>query len=122
MTRGMRLAAALIAAIGIAAGTGSAYASTFVAWQATGVASNDLLNVRAYPSSGSRIIVGYPSGTMFSMTGRCTGGVNLHDISGLPSAQQRQLVRFKWCELWFDPDGDGTFTNGWVYGRYIRPA
>jgi hypothetical protein len=116
-----RLAAGLIAATTIVLNVAGAYSSTFVAWQVTGVAADDLLNVRAYPSSSSRIIVGYPTGTVLSMTGRCTGGVNLHDINGLPFAQQRQLVRYNWCETWLDPEGDGTFTNGWVYGRYIQP-
>jgi hypothetical protein len=115
------LAAGLIAAASIALNAAGALSSTFVAWQVTGVAADDLLNVRAYPSSNSRIIVGYPTGTVLSMTGRCTGGVNLHDIQSFPPAQQRQLVRYNWCETWLDPDGDSTFTNGWVYGRYIQP-
>jgi hypothetical protein len=122
MSNRKRLAAAFIAAMSVAASIGSSSASTFVAWQVTGVASDDLLNVRAYPSSTSRIVVGYPTGTVLSMTGRCTGGINLHDIQGRPTWQQRQIVRYKWCETWLDADGDGEFTNGWVYGRYIRPA
>jgi hypothetical protein len=121
MTLRKSLAAGVIAAASIAFGAGSGISSTFVAWQVTGVAADDLLNVRAYPSSSSRIIVGYPTGTVLSMTGRCTAGVNLHDIYGLPPAQQRQLVRYNWCETWLDHDGDGTFNNGWVYGRYIQP-
>ena len=53
---------------------------------------------------------------------KCTGGVRLDDIQGLPAAQQRELVRAKWCEVWLDPYGTGEFRNGWVFGRYIRPA
>lgn len=122
MKSAKRLVAALIAATGMSATIGSSFGSAFVAWEITGVAADDLLNVRAYPSSSSRIVVGYPAGTVLSMTGRCTGGVNLQDIQRLPETQQRELVRYKWCETWLDADGDGEFTNGWVYGRYIAPA
>ena len=74
------IAAALIAATSIFAQSAPAASSTFVAWRITGVAANDLLNVHAYPSSSSRILVGYPNGTTLSMTGRCTGGVRLDEI------------------------------------------
>ena len=109
------IAAALIAATSVLAHAVPAVSSTFVAWRVTGVSANDLLNVRAYPSSGSKILVGYPNGTTLSMTGRCTGGVHLDAISHLPAWQQRQVVRTKWCETWTD------YGTGWVYGRYIRP-
>jgi hypothetical protein len=122
MIRLNKLAASLLAAATVVAAAGESLGSAFVAWRVSGVAASDLLNVRAYPSSGSRLLVGYPAGTVLSMTGRCTGGVNLMEIQGLPSDQQRQLVRYKWCETWLDADGDGEFTNGWVYGRYIVPA
>ena len=56
------------------------------------------------------------------MTGRCTGDINLGDIQTQPAWKQRQAVNDKWCELWLDPYGNGEFRNGWVYGRYIRPA
>jgi hypothetical protein len=116
------IAAGLIAALSLAALLPSALASTFVAWQVTDVAAGDLLNVRAWPNSKSRILVGYPSGTTLSMTGRCTGGVRLDEIQRLPAWKQRQIARYQWCEVWLDPHGTGEFRNGWVYGRYIRPA
>lgn len=117
-----RIAAALIAATSVLAYSAPAGSSAFVAWHVTGVAASDLLNVRAYPSFSSRILVGYPNGTTLSMTGRCTGGVQLDKIQRLPTWQQRQMVRYSWCEAWLDPEGHGEFRNGWVYGRYIRPA
>src|SRR5688572_13250780 len=101
-----RIAAIAMAGLGALTFGAPAVGSTFVAWRVTGVAADDLLNVRAYPSSGSRILVGYPNGTRLSMTGRCTGGVQLDEIGGLPSWQQRQMVRYQWCETWLDPDGD----------------
>ena len=116
------IAAALIAATSVLAFLPPAASSTFVAWRVSGVAANDLLNVRAFPASSSKILVGYPSGTTLSMTGKCTGGVRLDQIQNQPASKQRQMVRSVWCEAWLDPKGNGEFRTGWVYGRYIRPA
>lgn len=114
-------AAAMIAPMLLMGAALPGNASTFVAWSVTGVPKGDLLNVRAYPSPQSRIQVGYPSGTTLSMTGRCTGGVDLQNIQGQPAWKQRGAVRYRWCEVWHDPAGQGDFKTGWVYGRYIRP-
>ena len=56
------------------------------------------------------------------MSGRCTGGVDLHAIYGLAAWKQRQLVRYKWCETGLGATGSGEYRNGWIYGRYITPA
>lgn len=112
------LACAIVCAVSASAALGSA----FVAWRVTGVGADDLLNVRAYPSSASRILIGYADGTTLSMTGRCTGQVRLDEIQSLPVAVQRQMVRYSWCETWIDPDGNGEYRTGWVYGRFIAPA
>jgi hypothetical protein len=117
-----KISAALVAAVLVSGAAASSLASTFVAWEVTGISSNDVLMVRAYPSSSSRILVGYPNGVMLSMTGRCTGDVRVDEIGGLTDAQQRAVVRSVWCEVWLDPYGSGEFRNGWVFGRYIRPA
>ena len=118
---GKTFVAAAIAAASLVASPAPVSASTFQAWSVTGVAKGDLLNVRAYPSPRSRILVGYPNGQTLSMTGRCTGNVNLAVIGGQPAWKQRQLVRHLWCQTWLDADGDGEYEPGWVYGRYIRP-
>ena len=99
----------------------TAASSAFVAWQVTDVPWGDVLNVRKYPSSGSQIQSANPNGTVLSMTGRCTGGVDLFAIQGQPAWKQRQAVRYRWCETWHDPAQNGQFTKGWVYGRYIAP-
>jgi hypothetical protein len=121
MTSQIRTFAALAFAAASFALPSAGLASTFVAWSVTGVPKGDLLNVRAYPSSGSRIQVGYPSGTTLSMTGRCTGGIDLHNAQRHPAWKQRSLVRHEWCQVWHDPAGSGDFQAGWVYGRYISP-
>ena len=66
-----------------------------------------------------RIAVEHPA--VLLMTGRCTDGLNLFDISGKSDWAQRQAVRYRWCEVWHDPKQNGDFTTGWVYGKYIRP-
>lgn len=96
-------------------------AAAFFGWQVTNVAAWDVLNVRAGPGTGYQILVGYPDGTPLSLTGNCTGGLDLNQVAGWSPWQQRQAVRYRWCEVWVDPYGNGSFQPGWVYGRYIRP-
>ena len=116
----LRTAAALaIATVGLA--TVQATAATFAAWQVTNVSFGDTLNVRKYPSGESQKQSAYPNGTVLQMTGKCTGDVNLLDISGQPEWKQKQLVRYRWCQIWHDPAQNGNFVTGWVYGRYIQP-
>jgi hypothetical protein len=111
-----------LAAAGLVAGTVSSGASAFFGWQIADVPAWDTLNVRAYPSSQSQILVAYPNGTMLSLTGVCTNGVNLEAVSGLPGWQQRQAVRYAWCQAWVDPQGSGEYRTAWVYGKYIAPS
>jgi hypothetical protein len=115
------LAVALIAATGFATFITQSAASAFVAWRVADVSSDDVLMVRAYPSSQSRILVGYPTGVNLSMTGRCTDDVRLDEIQSYDTDEQRDLVGESWCEVWLDPYGTGEFRNGWVFGRYIKP-
>jgi hypothetical protein len=116
------VAAIVLAAMSVTGAGGPVRSSAFVAWKVADVSSDDVLMVRAYPNATSRILVGYPNGVTMSMTGRCTNGVRLDTIQGLPAHRQREIVRSEWCELWLDPYGTGDFRNGWVYGRYMRPA
>jgi hypothetical protein len=93
----------------------------FFGWQVANVESWDVLNVRAAPNSAADILVGYPNATPLSLTGKCTGGLNLDSINGLPKFQQKAAVRYLWCEARIDPTGNGDWQSGWVYGRYIAP-
>ena len=114
------LAAVLVATTALTASVTSASAE-FFGWQVTNVANWDVLNVRKWPASYSRILVGYPNGTPLSLTGKCTNNLNINQINGLAPATQVQHVRYRWCEIWVDPLGNGNFETGWVYGKYIRP-
>lgn len=120
MDRPRTAAFAALAAVAVVASTLPS-AAEFFGWQVTNVANWDVLNVRAYPSPISQILVGYPNGTALSLTGKCTAGLKLDAINGKPKWQQVQAVRFRWCEAWVDPLGDGNFRTGWVYGKFIAP-
>jgi hypothetical protein len=120
MAYGARFLGRLAAVGGLALLASAATASTFFGWQVTDVPASDVLNIRAYPSSGSRVLVGYPNGTPLSLTGRCIG-LSLDAINGKAHWQQRQAVRSRWCEVVVETPGTGEVRTGWVYGRYIRP-
>jgi hypothetical protein len=96
-------------------------ASAFAAWQVTNVPWGDLLNARKYPSPNSQKQAAYANETVLSMTGPCTGGINLANIQGLPKWKQRQIVKNVWCQLWHDPAGNGNFKAGWVRAKFIKP-
>ena len=115
------VAAALLAVSLLAAAIVPGNASAFFGWRVADVPKWDTLNVRAWPSSSSRILVAYPNGVALSMTGKCTGGVKLDTIAGWPKWKQREAVRSVWCEAWVDPTGAGQFRTAWVYGKYIAP-
>ena len=114
------LAALALAAI-VALQAGQSQATVFAAWQVANVPWGDTLNVRKYPANSSQKQAAYPNGTVLQMTGKCTDGLNLLDITSKPDWKQAQLVRYRWCEVWHDPKQNGQFVTGWVYGKYIRP-
>jgi len=116
-----RVVAATLVASAAALAVGQGYAATFAAWEVANLPFGDTLTVRKYPSNGSQKQGAYPNGTVLQMTGRCTGGLNLKNIANLSDNKQRQLARYKWCEVWHDPKHSGEFVTGWVYGRYIIP-
>ena len=114
-------APALFGAVTIANAMSGANATTFAPWEVANLTWADTLNVRKYPAGHSRKQASYPAGTILSMTGRCTGGVDLLELGRLSETEQMSVVRYRWCEIWHDPARDGNYTTGWVYGRYIKP-
>jgi len=105
------LAAILVSLAGLVAGTVPSQSAAFFAWRVTDVPNGDTLNVRADPSSKSQILVAYPNGTLLSMTGPCTDGLDLGQIAGLPAWEQRQQVRYRWCQAWVDPLCNGNYQD-----------
>lgn len=114
-------ATALAVASTVAFLAGQAQSAAFVAWEVANVPFGDTLNVRKYPASNSQKQAAYPNGTVLQMTGKCTGGIDLFDISGQSEWKQSQTVRYNWCQVWHDPAQNGKFVTGWVYGKYIAP-
>ena len=98
-----------------------AQASAFVAWQVTNVPWGDTLNARKYPSPNSQKQNAYPNGAVLSMTGPCTGGINLQNIQNKPVWKQRAMVKNSWCQLWHDPSGNGHYVTGWVRAKFLKP-
>jgi hypothetical protein len=121
MNRFLRGTAALAAFFTVAVSASQSGATVFAAWEVAHVEFGDTLNVRKYPAGTSQKQSAYPNGTVLQMTGKCTGGVNLLEISNQPAWKQEQAVRYRWCEIWHDPAQNGNFVTGWVYGKYITP-
>jgi hypothetical protein len=114
------IAAALALTLSAIAIPATSHASAFAAWQVTNVPWGDLLNARKYPSPSSQKQAAYPNGTVLSMTGPCTNGVDLQNITGLPAWKQRALVRNAWCQMWHDPTGNGHYVTGWVRMKFMK--
>lgn len=121
MNRLLRVTAALAACLTVVVGASQSGAAVFAAWEVANVPFGDTLNVRKYPAGHSQKQAAYPNGTVLQMTGKCTGGVNLLEISNQPAWKQEQAVRYRWCQIWHDPAQNGNFVTGWVYGKYIAP-
>ena len=117
----LRGAAALATSLTVAICASQSRATTFAAWEVANVPFGDTLNVRKYPAGHSQKQAAYPNGTVLQMTGKCTGGVDLLEISSQPAWKQEQAVRYRWCQIWHDPAQNGNFVAGWVYGKYITP-
>lgn len=115
------LAAAAFSAAALFTVTQPSAATVFAAWEVANVPHGDTLNVRKFPASHSQKQSAYPNGTVLQMTGRCTGGVDLHAISTQAEWKQARAVRARWCQVWHDPARNGNFVAGWVYGKYIQP-
>jgi hypothetical protein len=115
-----QIAAALALTLSAIALPSTSQASAFAAWQVTNVPWGDLLNARKYPSPSSQKQAAYANGTVLSMTGPCTNGVDLQDIQGLPSWKQRALVKNAWCQMWHDPKGNGHYVTGWVRMKFMK--
>lgn len=121
LNRVKRTTAMIATAALMAVAASASQAMTFVAWKVANVEFGDTLNVRKYPANSSQKQAAYPNGTVLQMTGKCTGGVDLHQIYGQPSWKQAKAVRYQWCEVWHDPANNENYVTGWVYGKYIVP-
>jgi hypothetical protein len=82
----------------------------------TGVAADDVLNIRTKPSpTATKIGEIPPDGTCVRNLG-CRGGLTFQEFTEFSPAQQaeRQRENPRWCKVEYDG------VTGWVAGRYLR--
>lgn len=101
---------------------GAAMGSAFWPGTVVGVAANDVLNIRKWPSAQSKIIGIAQNGAVLSLTGRCkniaTNASFQIDGPGKPAKKHAAMKAPNvWCQVMTDDAGPG-----WVRGRFIWPA
>ena len=116
-----KLPASAFAAVLAVSAAAPAFASAFWPGEVIGIAHNDVLNIRLWPSSASQIIDGYNNGQRISMTGRCKNVVtNVSfrvDAGGSANWKYSKMKAANvWCQVMTD---DAQL--GWARGKYIWP-
>lgn len=118
MTGSSRLAAigaVLAVALGATATTAFAEADGPDFYRVTGVASNDVLHIRAEPNPHAARLGDIPhDGTCVRNLG-CKGGLTFEEFTTLSKAEQaeREKANPRWCKVEYQR------TVGWVAGRYL---
>lgn len=117
----MRLSSCFAAIALVVCGSAAAHASAFWPGTVINIPSWDSLNVRAWPSSVSRVIDVYDSGEHISLTGRCknvaTGLSFRIDAGGSANWKySRMSAANVWCQV-MTPQAQ----IGWVRGRFVWP-
>lgn len=82
----------------------------------TGVAADDVLNIRAEPNAHARKIGAIPpDGTCVRNLG-CRCGLTFQEFTEFSPAQQAERLREnpRWCKVEYEG------VTGWVAGRYLR--
>lgn len=115
------LKTAAISATLVIAAAPSSIASAFWPGEVIGIAHNDVLNIRLWPSNSSQIIDGYNNGQPISMTGRCKNIVtNVSfriDAGGSANWKYSKMKKANvWCQVMTD-----TAQLGWARGKFIWP-
>jgi len=84
-------------------------------YQVTGVADDDVLNVRAAPSPHAKKLGAIPPGADCVRNLGCRGGLTFEEFTTLSPAEQaaRRRANPRWCRI------DYQGVTGWVAGRYL---
>lgn len=111
-----RLALATLALAALAhAGPALATADGPDAWRVTGVASNDVLNVRVGPGTEYFVITALPFNARGLQLGTCTPTITRDQYFALSPAAQQQLAGYdRWCIVIA-----GGAQQGWVNARFL---
>ena len=111
----MHRTAALFMVLILAPGFARAEADGPDRFRVTGVAANDVLNLRAAPNpKAAKVGVIPPKANCIRNLG-CQGGVSFQDYAMLSPAQQKQRLRQhpRWCRVEYRG------ITGWAAGRYL---
>lgn len=104
-------------------GVALAFASAFAVaeadgpdfYEVRGVASDDVLNMRAEPSPEARKVGEIPPSSRCIRNLGCQGGLSFREFTELSPAEQaeRQRAQPRWCKVEYQG------VTGWVAGRYL---
>ena len=84
-------------------------------WAVTGVASNDVLNLRDVPSADSKSLAGIPYNARgLKHLGCRRSEISFQDWVQLSKAQ-RAAANVEWCRVEYRGK------QGWVAGRFLKP-
>ncbi len=116
MMRNKLLTAIAIAALALDPGAALATADGPDFYEVTGIAANDMLNIRAEPDPHSEKIGEIPpDGTCVRNLG-CQGGLTFKEFTELSPAEREKRLKAhpRWCKVEYEG------ITGWVAGRYLR--
>ena len=84
-------------------------------YRVTGVASNDVLNLRAAPNAKAAKVGAIPPNSNCVRNLGCQGGLSFREFSELSPARQQERLRQhpRWCHVEYRG------VTGWVAGRFL---
>lgn len=106
LTKARAIAAGLALGGLVAAGPAAA-----MNWVAVGMPH---IPIRAYSSPAAPVVATIAGGSYLVLTGRCTGSLDMRQISYMSPLRQRFIVATRWCEV-------AGPAHGWVFGGFMKP-
>ena len=105
-----------VAALGSGPGTASAEADGPDFFAVTGVATDDVLNIRERPQAQAPKLGEIPPDGVCIRNLGCQGGLTFQEFNELSEEQKARRVREhpRWCKIEYRS------MTGWVAGRYLR--
>ncbi len=108
-----KAAAVLLLACMIAPARTNAEADGPDQWVVTGVASNDVLNIRAEPNASSRILGTVPPNGRGLVNLGCTGIPDFALWQSMSEAERHRAAANRWCRIRYQN------VVGWVRGKFL---